>query len=149
MLNYKCKSHRGRSSTNRTDALCIIEYGSGIVRAFAKTIPDKKQTTILPIICSQVLSGSMIYTDEHGAYRNLNSHGFTHGTVCHKYNFVDRITGIHTQAIESFNNCLKVEIKNRKGVKTNDRDEFLKEFCYLFNNRNRLIDAIFDILKVN
>ena len=25
MLNYKCKSHRGRSPTNKTDALCIIE----------------------------------------------------------------------------------------------------------------------------
>jgi hypothetical protein len=24
MLNYKCKSHRGRSATNRTDALCIV-----------------------------------------------------------------------------------------------------------------------------
>ncbi|KCZ79966.1 hypothetical protein H312_02635, partial [Anncaliia algerae PRA339] len=25
MLNYKCKSHRGRSSTNKTDSLCIVE----------------------------------------------------------------------------------------------------------------------------
>ncbi|KAG0437035.1 hypothetical protein DMUE_3914, partial [Dictyocoela muelleri] len=35
MLNYKCKSHRGRSPENRTDALCIIEVGSRILRAFA------------------------------------------------------------------------------------------------------------------
>ncbi|KAM0674204.1 hypothetical protein GVAV_002278 [Gurleya vavrai] len=26
MLNFKCKSHRGRSPENKTDALCIVEY---------------------------------------------------------------------------------------------------------------------------
>jgi hypothetical protein len=25
ILNYKCKSHRGRSHENMTDALCIVE----------------------------------------------------------------------------------------------------------------------------
>ena len=41
MLNYKCKSHRGRSPTNRTDALCIVEYNGEISRVFARFIPNK------------------------------------------------------------------------------------------------------------
>ena len=50
MLNYKCKSHRGRSPTNRTDSLCIIEYVNHITRAYATVIPNKMQSTIVPII---------------------------------------------------------------------------------------------------
>ncbi|KAG0436455.1 hypothetical protein DMUE_4215 [Dictyocoela muelleri] len=41
MLSYKCKSHRGRSSTNRTDTLCIVEVINGISMVFGKLIPDK------------------------------------------------------------------------------------------------------------
>ncbi|KCZ77362.1 hypothetical protein H311_01624 [Anncaliia algerae PRA109] len=60
MLNFKCKSHRGRSPSNKTDALCIVEVGQRITRAFAKVIPNKKIETILPIIISQVMPGSVI-----------------------------------------------------------------------------------------
>ncbi|KAG0424806.1 hypothetical protein DMUE_6075 [Dictyocoela muelleri] len=30
MMNYKCKSHRGRSPYNKTEALCIVEVGHNI-----------------------------------------------------------------------------------------------------------------------
>ncbi|KAG0434332.1 hypothetical protein DMUE_5224, partial [Dictyocoela muelleri] len=39
MLNYKIKSYRGKASTNRTDALCIIEFENEIKRVFACIIP--------------------------------------------------------------------------------------------------------------
>jgi transposase-like protein len=78
MLNYGCKSHRGRSPANRSDSLCIIEFEGSILRAFATIIPNKQQSTIVPIICSQVNAGSIIHTDEHGAYCNLNNFGFIH-----------------------------------------------------------------------
>lgn len=34
MLNYKAKSHRGRSPTNKSDALCIVETKEKITRFF-------------------------------------------------------------------------------------------------------------------
>lgn len=139
MPNYRCKSHGGRSPYNRTDSLCIIEYDNSITRAFAKIIPNKRQETIIPIICSQVAAGSLIHTDEHGAYVNLRNWEFVHETICHKYEFVNSVTGAHTQGIESFHNELKREIKKRKGIKTCDREVFLKEFCFYFNNRIILI----------
>ena len=43
MLNYKCKSHRGRSPENRTDSLCIVECRNSITKAFACIIPNKKK----------------------------------------------------------------------------------------------------------
>ncbi|KCZ80089.1 hypothetical protein H312_02514, partial [Anncaliia algerae PRA339] len=109
-----CKSHRGRSPHNKTDALVMTEFTDRIKRVFAVVIPDKRAETILPIICNNIINGSVIWTDEHKSYSPLTSKGFLHSTVCHKYNFVDKETGTHTQVVESFNNCIKIAIKKEK-----------------------------------
>ena len=70
--------------------------------------------TLVPIICSQVASGSTIHTDEHRSYSNLSSFGYVHERITQKYNSV--LNGVHTQHVESFNNVLKLEIKRRKGL---------------------------------
>ena len=85
MLNYKCKSHRGRSPGNRTDALAIVDFMNQITRAFAFVIQNKMSSTLVPIIMAQVASGSIIWTDELSSYRCLSNFEYTHGTVCHKY----------------------------------------------------------------
>ncbi|KAG0420909.1 hypothetical protein DMUE_6324, partial [Dictyocoela muelleri] len=114
MLNYKCKSHRGRSPLNKTDALCIVEIEGRIIRAFATIIPDKRKDTIIPIIMNQVAPNSIIWTDEHRTYSCLKNYTYEHDTVCHKYQFINHISGTNTQGVESFNNELKLEIKRRK-----------------------------------
>lgn len=146
-LNHGIKAHRGRAANNKTDALCIIEFETNIKRAFACVIADKKASTILPIICSNVVSNSIIHTDEHKSYSSLNDIGFIHDTVCHKYTFINHDTGTNTQAVESFNNSIKLDIKKRKGVKTELRQEFLKEFCWKFNNRVARFQMIISIIK--
>ncbi|KCZ74612.1 hypothetical protein H311_04420 [Anncaliia algerae PRA109] len=40
MMNYKCKSHRGRSPLNKTDAFCTVEFTDKITKAYATTIFD-------------------------------------------------------------------------------------------------------------
>jgi hypothetical protein len=55
---------------------------------------------------------------------------------------------VNTQAVESFNNALKLEIKRRKGIKTNDREKFLVEFCFYWNNRDEFAEAVFDLIKI-
>lgn len=85
MLNFKCKSHRGRTANNRTDALCIVETNVGRKRVFACIIQDKKATTLIPIICANVASHTIIRTDEHKSYSSLFKYEYIHETVCHKY----------------------------------------------------------------
>lgn len=148
MLNYKCKSHRGRSPKNRTDALCIVEYDNKIIRGFAQVIANKESATLIPIICRNVVSGTKIWTDEHKSYNKLSDVGFFHDSVCHKYFFVNKDSGTNTQAVESFNNALKLEIKRRKGIKTELRQAFLDEFVWLFNNKDNRLEKILCILKV-
>jgi transposase-like protein len=115
ILNYKCKSRRGQLLSNKTDALCIVEVLNGIQRAFACIIPNKRDATLIPIICSQVADNSTIRTDEHRSYRSLSSYGFIHESFCHKYEFITD-SGVNSQAVEFFNNYLKKAIKNRKGI---------------------------------
>ncbi|KCZ73981.1 hypothetical protein H311_05058, partial [Anncaliia algerae PRA109] len=94
MLNFKVKSHRGRAPSNKTDALCIIELNSFRNRAFATILPDKKASTILPIILSQVAENSVFWTDEFKSYANLTNLGFRHKTICRKYEFINSETGV-------------------------------------------------------
>jgi hypothetical protein len=85
ILNYKCKSRRGRFSSNKTDALCIVEVRNSIQKAFECIIPNKRDKTLIPITCSQVADNSTIRTDEHRNYRSLSNYGFIHESLCHKY----------------------------------------------------------------
>ena len=149
-MNFKCKSHRGRSPLNRTDALCIVEVDSEghISRAFAKVIPNKKAETIISLFLKNVLIGATFFTDEHPSYSSLSSLGYIHKNVCHKYKFVDTETGAHTQNVESFNNCLKCGIKNQMGVKTIRRQLFLNWYCYFLNNQLNFFDAVVDLIKI-
>ncbi|KCZ75611.1 hypothetical protein H311_03409 [Anncaliia algerae PRA109] len=126
MLNYKCKSHRGRSPSNKSDSLCIVEVETKIIGAYFTIIPDKKESTIVPIICSQVASNSRIWTDEHKYHSNLNSFNFVSHLVCYKYEFINSLNGVNTQAIESFNNCLKLEIKKKKREKNRKQRSLFK-----------------------
>ncbi|KCZ79035.1 hypothetical protein H312_03582, partial [Anncaliia algerae PRA339] len=84
-------SHRGRSPENRTDSLCIVEYNGNIKRVFAQIIPNKKQNTLIPIICRQVANGSIIWTDEHKSYQNLRLFNYIHDIVRHKYEIINKI----------------------------------------------------------
>lgn len=63
-------------------------------------MPDRKGTTLIPIIKSHVTSNSVVVSDEWKGYSRLKENGFVHETVCHKTNFVNPNTGFHTQAIE-------------------------------------------------
>ncbi|KAG0441462.1 hypothetical protein DMUE_1039 [Dictyocoela muelleri] len=148
MLNHTIKAHRRRSLANRGDSLCIIEFSEKNMRCFACVIPNKAQSTIVIIIVSQVCVNSIIHTDEHGAYCNLNRYSYIHKTVCRKYNFVDRETGVHTQAIESFHNELKRKIKCEKNLKSTHRADFLRDFCCCFNNREDFLKKVLKLIEV-
>ena len=53
------------------------------------------------IISEFVEEGSITFTDEWKGYGKLNGLGFFHYTVNHSRNFVNPLSGVHTQKIEN------------------------------------------------
>ena len=85
-------------------------------------------------------SGSKIHSDEAKVYKVLGRHlNYEHSWVTHKYYFVDPTTGTHTQNVESYNNKIKKKCKDRNGINEDKRKDFLDEFIFLDNLKERLL----------
>lgn len=56
IFNLKCKSCRGGSLTNRTDALAIFEIKNDIFqKAFATIIPKKTKETLVNVMLAKLI----------------------------------------------------------------------------------------------
>ena len=77
------------------------------------------------------------------AYNRVgNIPGLTHRTVNHSLFFVDPVTGVHTQNIESYWNHCKVKLKRKKGVHQDMLAGYLDEFMW----KERAVPNIFDTI---
>lgn len=91
----------------------------------------------------------MIHTDEWKAYSSIGRKGYSHSTITHKYYFVDPLTGVHTQHVESFNNKIKTNIKNQKGVIKDVRPRFLTFFIFVDTYKSYALEKLLEVIKVN
>ena len=76
-----------------------VERGSG--KTFLAPVPDRTADTLAAIIREWVEPSTTAISDCWGAYRDLDSLGYTHRTVNHSLYFADLDTGDHTNTIES------------------------------------------------
>jgi hypothetical protein len=81
-------------------------------KRFIIPVDARDKATLQPLIRKHIHAGSKINSDEWGAYCDLTSHGWDHVTVNHSKNFVDPVTGAHTQGVERFRNRIKRKLKN-------------------------------------
>ena len=68
---------------------------------YVQIVPDRTAATLLPIIQAHVLPGTIIHSDMWSAYRRVQSlpNVASRGTVNHSVEFVNSVTGVHTQNI--------------------------------------------------
>ena len=95
---------------------------------FMYTVPNRRAETLMPIIVDSISPGTTIISDQWRAYnniRNLNNN-YVHLTVNHSLNFVDPVTGAHTQKKERNWNGAKAKFRARWGyASTNARFVFV------------------------
>jgi transposase-like protein len=116
---------------NKTIVAGIVER-KGKVRAFV--IPDTKKGTLVPIIETNVIAGSSVYTDALGSYNDLSKE-YKHFVINHAIEYVNG--HIHTNGIENFWSALKRTLKGTYiYTSTQHLERYLDEQIFRHNNKD-------------
>ncbi|MCA1832766.1 MAG: IS1595 family transposase [Actinobacteria bacterium] len=90
---------------------------------------------LLPHVQTKVLPGSMVFTDEWGAYERLGKMGYSHSRVHHSSKVYVSGT-VHTQSIEGFWGNTKRGIRGvYHGVSQEYLQDYLDEYVFRYNHR--------------
>jgi transposase-like protein len=97
-----------------------------------EVVPRRDANTLLPIIQAHTLPGTVIHSDQWRAYSQVTTlpNVASHSTVNHSLNFVDPVTGTHTQHVESYWNRVKTKFKRMKGCHEEKLTSYLDEFMW-------------------
>ena len=79
-------------------------------------------------------------------YNGLSTLGYSHRTVNHSTNFVDPVTGVHTQQIESHWRALKRRM-SRGGIKQKNFPEHFAEFVYFKRKADVFMSPVSEMTK--
>ncbi len=102
-------------------------------RVRAMVVPDHKARTLLPLLYTNVIPGSVLYTDALRSYRAAGS-DYAHAFVDHAVRYVEG--RVHTNTIENFWSCLKRTIHGTYiAPRAFHLDAYLDEQVFRFNAR--------------
>ena len=113
----------------------LIQRSNSKVAVFI--VDRRTREELIPHIQNIVLPGTTIHTDDWRAYRILSTLGYQHRVVVHKDNFVDPLTGVHTQTIEGFWGNSKSPFKSMRGVVQDQLPAHLDEVVFRWNKKGQ------------
>lgn len=123
-----------RNHGRRIDGPWVFGLRQGLDARFF-VVERRDKDTLIPIIQEHCAVRSYVYSDEWRSYSTLTTKGFRHATVCHQENFVDPVTGVHTQLIERTWLDAKVKIlKKQRGVPLKNLQSHLDEVSWRIRN---------------
>ena len=130
LFQHKAKYNRGRHSTN-VWVFGMVDTSTTPGTGFMQIVETRDADTLLPIIQRVVLPGTTVYSDKWRAYFNIQHRlGLHHQVVNHSLNFVDPLTGVHTQNIESYWGSKKNHIKTMCGYRRDFLEGYLAEYMW-------------------
>ena len=95
-------------------------------------VENRTRPILEALIIEHIAPGSIIHSDSWGSYHNISNlpvnPPYTHQMVNHSVNFVDPVTGTHTQNIESYWNKAKSKLKRMNGCMSTVLSSHLDEF---------------------
>jgi transposase-like protein len=100
-------------------------------------VPKRDAFTLLDLIYQYCLENTIIHSDCWQAYSQIRQldKSFLHKSVNHDLHFVDPVTRVHTNSIESMWRQAKDGIDKNKGVSREYLQSYLDEFCWRHNNQ--------------
>lgn len=167
--NNRLRKFNGICEVDESFVGCIKKYGRGVsgqIRGHNKGptvfgiieritkyiklfyVADTKATTLIPIILNHVEVNSTINSDGARCYSSLGNN-FTHNVVIHQDEFV-AADGTHTNNIENVWSHMKNKHRQMHGARETMRKQYLDEFVFRWNNRQRGVndwDAILEGIK--
>ncbi|BHF83519.1 hypothetical protein SprV_0902666200 [Sparganum proliferum] len=87
-------------------------YDTSQRRALFEQVEDRSWPSLRAVITKWVARGSVIVTDDWGAYRHLPTEGYEHLIVKHSRQFVDPVTGRHTNSIKAYWSQIKRKLRD-------------------------------------
>lgn len=128
------RGKRGFAGANKTTVLVLVERGSSRTRLVV--VPDRKGSTLVPLVGHLVAPGSTVVTDGHDGYRGLPAAGFSWTRIPHPVGGLkhggNRATPAADGAISRFKRWL-IGTYNKPPV---DLTRYLGEFCFRTEFRN-------------
>ena len=122
-------------------------YDRETKKGWIYVVPQQDKATFLPIIQQFIRPGSMVYSDGWAAYNIVANHGYVHRCVIHQDNFVDPVTGVHTQGMESYWSMVKQKIKAVYGSRLHLVPSYLDEFMWRERFGHNTGEAVENILQ--
>jgi transposase-like protein len=106
-------------------------------------LANVRQVTIKPAITAAVAAGSLVHTDECGAYARLDAWGHRHKTVCHgrgehaRDADGDGFCEVHVNTMEGFWSLLRAWPRPHRGLSQDKLPDHLGLFQFGHNARRR------------
>lgn len=97
---------------------------------FMEMVSDRSKNTLVEVIRRRIRPGTTIISDCWASYEGLEIYGYTHKTVNHSRNFVDPVSLVHTQKIESLWFISKRRNKRECGTNRKFLSSYLAEFIW-------------------
>ena len=104
-------------------------------------MPDRSVRTLIPQIESNVLSISLIWTDEWASYISLSTVGYELETVNHSENFIDPVSDANTQKIERVQKDEKICLETVHRP-THLLQSYLDETCWRTHDHHNASDFL-------
>ena len=91
----------------------MVDVSHSPALGYMQIVPKRDAATLLPIIEQHVAPCTIIHSDQWSAYNRVSTlpNVASHRTVNHSIEFVNSVTGVHTENIESYWNRTKMKLK--------------------------------------
>ena len=156
MFHHKQRAHVGRVARDPVWVFGMVDTLFSPAKGYCEIVPNRTRATLTGVMNRVLNANSTVHSDSWRAYINLPQYVpavVQHDMVNHRYNFVDPVTGAHTQHVESYWNRIKTWLKPKKGVIRANLQSYLNEFIWkdnharIGNNPDRCFDEILVLIS--